>query len=284
MKLHLKIIFFVFFPSVSQTDIATSFLSIPLLFLFLCLSFCHSFLLLYFLIPTFSTPLLSSDSLPALRLCSILRETRSILLSIILCHQIILSYCHPIILSRHSSRKKASTGQKALLKSNNYNNSSNSNSNINSNIMNSNKKHNSLIENRIVLESAAIRIQGLVRGQQAHRRTSALRREREALKKEMEMLIVTGDLPSDHAMTLRVEGACGQLHYLVFPFSTLPLHCSLHSCSLHCCLHLALSSIHFYLLSSFFSCLLPLLTFLIYSFFLISYSLLPACFVHLLLL
>lgn len=105
-----------------------------------------------------------------------------------------------------------------MLKSNNDNNSSR-----NSSSMNSNKKHNSLIENRIVLESAAIRIQGLVRGQQAHRRTTALRREREALKVEMEMLIVAGDLPSDHARTLRVEGACGQLHYLLLscrPFST----------------------------------------------------------------
>lgn len=115
-------------------------------------------------------------------------------------------------MSRHSSRNKSSTGQKALLKSNNDNKNSSISNSI---IMNSNKKHDSLIENRIVLESAAIRIQGLVRGQQAHRRTKALRRERETLKKEMEMLIVTGDLPSDHAITLRVEGVCGQLHYLV---------------------------------------------------------------------
>jgi hypothetical protein len=91
----------------------------------------------------------------------------------------------------------------------------------------------------------------------------------------MELLIVTGDLPSDHATTLRVEGACGQLHYLVLsslPFSTLPLHCSLHSCSLHCCLHSALSFFHFSPMPLFLSCLLSSLTFLLSSFFfLISY-------------
>ena len=56
------------------------------------------------------------------------------------------------------------------------------------------------------MESAAFKIQGLIRCKHAHSRLNILKKDKEALKKEIELLLVTGDLPSNHAMTLRVEG------------------------------------------------------------------------------
>lgn len=72
--------------------------------------------------------------------------------------------------------------------------------------MTTNNKHINLIEERIVMESAAVKIQGLVRCKQAHTRLNILKKTKVALKKEFELFLVTGDLPSNHAMTLRVEG------------------------------------------------------------------------------
>lgn len=82
----------------------------------------------------------------------------------------------------------------------------NESSSSNSRNLTSNSKHISLIEQRIVMESAAFKIQGLIRCKQAHKRLNILKKDKEASKKEMELLLVTGDLPSNHAMTLRVEG------------------------------------------------------------------------------
>ena len=72
------------------------------------------------------------------------------------------------------------------------------------------------------MESSVVKIQSLIRCKQAHTRTNALREERDTLRKGMELLLVTGDLPSNHAMTLRIEGdllhALSYLHCLCSAF------------------------------------------------------------------
>ena len=62
------------------------------------------------------------------------------------------------------------------------------------------------IEQKIKIEKAACTIQNCVRTYQARNRVQVLRDDRKRHISEIEEYILRGDLPSDHAVTMRVEG------------------------------------------------------------------------------
>ena len=66
--------------------------------------------------------------------------------------------------------------------------------------------NNNKIEQKIITNDAARTIQSVVRTQQARKIADVLRVEKAAANRELEEYIVGGDLPADHAYTLRQEG------------------------------------------------------------------------------
>ena len=63
-----------------------------------------------------------------------------------------------------------------------------------------------LIEERIQTNAAVLTIQSAVRSKQATRKVAVMREEKNVLKEQLELYTVKGDLPADHARTIRTEG------------------------------------------------------------------------------
>jgi hypothetical protein len=83
----------------------------------------------------------------------------------------------------------------------------------------SNPKNNQ-IEQKIITNDAVRTIQCIVRTRQAKKKADILRVEKRAASKVLEDYIVRGDLPADHAYTLRQEGTCSAVRYSTVQHST----------------------------------------------------------------
>ena len=83
----------------------------------------------------------------------------------------------------------------------------------------SNPKNNQ-IEQKIITNDAVRTIQCIVRTRQAKKKADILRVEKRAASKVLEDYIVRGDLPADHAYTLRQEGTCSAVRYSTVQYST----------------------------------------------------------------
>ena len=77
----------------------------------------------------------------------------------------------------------------------------------------SNKLEKNLILEKIKIDEAVLTIQSAVRAKQARVLAQSRREERIALNNELELYYLKGDLPADHARTIRTEG---QIFYFCF--------------------------------------------------------------------
>ena len=70
----------------------------------------------------------------------------------------------------------------------------------------STKKETNLILEKIRVDEAVLTIQSAVRSKQARGKVMMRREEKAATKAELELFYIRGDLPADHARTIRTEG------------------------------------------------------------------------------
>ena len=68
------------------------------------------------------------------------------------------------------------------------------------------KKEKNLILEKIRVDEAVLTIQSAVRAKQARRIVQQRRKERIIAREELELYYIRGDLPADHARTIRTEG------------------------------------------------------------------------------
>ena len=70
----------------------------------------------------------------------------------------------------------------------------------------STKKETNLILEKIRVDEAVLTIQSAVRAKQARKVVQQRREERIIAREDLELYYIRGDLPADHARTIRTEG------------------------------------------------------------------------------